>query len=232
MMPSIPKPSTREEMLTSTRLHATLGKQTVNDSNLQAGPKIVKVEFNKYIDNSVNTQMKAVKPAYVTKDEALFREITSKFYSKGTNLRSMFNQISRLSTMGEAPLYKEDPHVITLAQFRSQLQTWGLHFAEGQLRRFFQTFEERPGTGLTYAGFVQLVAEMNEEEVAGNRLLNLYLMERFEAADKNGPLASTCLLPSQTQAEGITKLRSKRKPLYGTQCGLDVNFDGTNNGHY
>lgn len=232
--PAILKESTREDLLSTANPSQVYGKRTVDEANVQAAPKIVKVDFGKYNDSSVNTIMKSVKPAYVNTDEALFREITSKFYVRGTNLRAMFNQIGRIPVAGASPKVPVagETIVITMEQFRTQLQEWGLQFSAGQLGRFFSSFEESPGKGLTYTGFTQLVAEMNSQEVSGNRLLNLYLMERFEATDKNGPLASTCLLPTEVQAGQLARLTSQRKPIYGSQCGLDVNFDGTNNGFY
>eukprot|EP00670_Eutreptiella_braarudii_P009531 CAMPEP_0174311838 /NCGR_PEP_ID=MMETSP0810-20121108/3944_1 /TAXON_ID=73025 ORGANISM="Eutreptiella gymnastica-like, Strain CCMP1594" /NCGR_SAMPLE_ID=MMETSP0810 /ASSEMBLY_ACC=CAM_ASM_000659 /LENGTH=235 /DNA_ID=CAMNT_0015420139 /DNA_START=88 /DNA_END=796 /DNA_ORIENTATION=- len=235
MRPTVQKPTTRQQLVNNSDPRATLGKRSVEEANVQAGPKMVNVEFNKYVDNTVNAKMKAMQPsAYASDDTALFREITQKFYAKGHNLTGVFNQIARLQPPGvatTAPL-QGDTVRITLEQFRYQLQLWGLRFQPGQLRRLVESYEQIPERGLDYTGFSQLVNEISQEDVANNRLLNLWLMERFAATDKNGPLSSTCLLPTEEQALEVARQKSSKAPLYGSACGIDVNYDSTNNGYY
>eukprot|EP00668_Euglena_longa_P017831 GGOE01022282.1.p1 GENE.GGOE01022282.1~~GGOE01022282.1.p1 ORF type:complete len:238 (-),score=83.57 GGOE01022282.1:302-958(-) len=218
MRPAIQKPSTRQHLLTTTAAKSFPISPLADEVGCAHGPpQLVPVDFQKFIDNSVNAKMKAVQPAYALDDRALFREITNRFYAKGPNLRFMFNEISRLEPPNTKPGH---PQRISLEQFRFRLQEWGMRFSLGQLRRIFESFEEVPGKGLTYTAFTQLVNEMSREDIEKNRLLNLFLMERFAACDKVSHLASTCLLPTEDQAKEIEWHKVKTAPLYASRYGL------------
>ena len=51
-----------QQLVNNSDPRATLGKRSVEEANVQAGPKMVNVEFNKYVDNTVNAKMKAMQP--------------------------------------------------------------------------------------------------------------------------------------------------------------------------
>eukprot|EP00667_Euglena_gracilis_P021685 EG_transcript_23850 len=219
MRPAIQKPSTRQHLLTTTAAKSFPISPPADEvgHGAHGPPQMVPVDFGKFIDNSVNTKLKGVQPAYALDDRALFREITNRFYAKGPNLRWMFNDVCRLEPPGAARRHGQR---VALEQFRFRLQEWGMRFTVGQLRRIFESFEEVPGEGLTYPGFTQLVNEMSQEDIEQNRLLNLFLMERFAACDKVSHLASTCLLPTEDQAKEIERHKLRTAPLYGSRYGL------------
>eukprot|EP01012_Entosiphon_sulcatum_P056531 TRINITY_DN80220_c0_g1_i1.p1 TRINITY_DN80220_c0_g1~~TRINITY_DN80220_c0_g1_i1.p1 ORF type:complete len:201 (+),score=39.61 TRINITY_DN80220_c0_g1_i1:92-694(+) len=164
---------------------------TLSSSDGEIAP-MVRMDFSKYVDNSVATKVKAMptNPEYHKYSDLLNRIY---FRVRDADLRLAFIELTR--EPGGLPV---PPVRVTAQQFLSRLHFWGFTgLTLEAIQRMFAEYEREREAGLEYNEFAHLINDMSPQHLEHSRLLNAILMERAETLNKKvGPLTSKITQPS------------------------------------
>lgn len=206
------------------------GKAKVNkDNELSTTQTMISVDYDAYFAKQLVPKQR---PVYEKDDTALLKALQFEVYKRTKDLRSIFAKIVARPE-GRIGKLSDKIQRFSLKQFMGQLNDWEIQYTQEQLERIIAPYEDVPGEGLDYGDFSDII--------------NLFAADATKArrADHVGQLGAFAQKPiSRTTASNILQTTSASVPsgkyggydgvttMYGGNCGIDVNSDGTNNGYF